>query len=153
MLILLILSLVSLAPQLSLSTKALNTTILSLADSKNHHSSTKSCTNMTAIRERSTFHIPNTPLNLHITLDPSASIPQADVAACIQGASRIALSQQSRTALLEEVFRYQAPEGQARFGIVGGIFVQELTWADVDTVLNGLTLYFSQTRSYVEIDF
>ena len=38
-----------------------------------------------------------------------------------------------------------------QFGIAGGMFCNELTWADVVVVLEGLRRYFAERRQYVAV--
>lgn len=47
----------------------------------------------------------------------------------------------------------QQEQQQARFAISPGVFVQHLTWGDVESTLRGLEAYFEQSGGWVETWF
>ena len=73
------------------------------------------------------------------------------MSACLSGALEEA-RKNTQSSILDEPFRYRAaPPARSLFGIVGGIFVNELTWGDVVAVLQGLQSFCVENESYFDL--
>lgn len=85
---------------------------------------------------------------LNIILNESFPLPQTSITTLLSGAADYARKQ--TPSALEEKFTFplgtenSAPE-QIELGMIGGIFVDELTWADVVVVVQGLQRFYEES--------
>ena len=104
-------------------------------------------------RERVEFKIPSSTITLDIFLRQDHPLKTVDVDACLSGALSEA-SQQMQTAIVEGAFRYPSEAivtPKLQFSIIGNVFGDELTWADVKTILGGLQTFYHDRQEYVEL--
>ena len=92
------------------------------------------------------YPIPSSTITLDIYLNEAKPIGSSNVNACLSGALAEA-RRQSQSSLVEGLFRYSAPPpADLRFAIIGTIFVNELTWPDIVTILQGLQSFYAERR-------
>lgn len=102
-------------------------------------------------REQIRYSIASSRLTLDIILNESKTLNASGVAVCLSGALAEA-RKQDQSSLLEGVFSHNAPpSAPLRFGVAGGIYVNELTWADVVTILQGLQSFYMEREQYMEL--
>lgn len=99
--------------------------------------------------ENFAYTLPSSTLTLDIRLDDRKPIGSSSVSACLSGAREEA-RKQTPSSLVDGPFRYSAPApAHSQFGIVGGVYVNELTWGDVVVVVQGLQEFYAEKRRYV----
>ena len=102
-------------------------------------------------RKNISYALPSSTLTLDIHLSEQKPINPPCVSACLSGALEEA-RKNTQSSILDEPFRYRAATpAHSLFGIVGGIFVSELTWGDVVAVLQGLQSFCVENESYFDL--
>ena len=95
------------------------------------------------------YPLPPSTITLDIVYKKSSPLPESAISACLSGAIAESEKQAPQSSLVE-VFRYSPPTGEdIEFGIVGGIYVNELTWDDVGVVLRGLERFYAEKANFV----
>lgn len=110
-----------------------------------------STSSLSPTRENILYAIPSSTITLDILLNNLKPLSSSSVYDCLSGALDEA-RKQTQSSLVEGVFRYYtSPPVHAEFHIVGGIFVNDLTWSDVVTVLQGLQKFYVEKGSYASV--
>lgn len=106
-----------------------------------------------AARERFHYPIPSSTISLDVILNEARPLAEASINACLSDAIDEA-RKHIPSELVQGVFKHSVPASvQVEFGIVGGLYLNELTWEDVVVVLQGLQRFYQERRSWVALIF
>ncbi|KAI4124143.1 MAG: hypothetical protein LQ338_004964 [Usnochroma carphineum] len=102
-------------------------------------------------RENIPYPIPSSTITIDIILNESRPLLPSTVNTCLSGAITEARNH-PQSSLVEGIFKYAAPApSEIEVGIIGGIFVNELTWGDVVVVLRGLEKFYEERGKWVAV--
>ena len=102
-------------------------------------------------RKNISYALPSSTLTLDIHLSEQKPINPSCVSACLSAALEEA-RKNTQSSIIDQPFRYRAaPPAYSLFGIVGAIFVNDLTWGDVVAVLQALQGFCAEHESYCDL--